>query len=151
MKPLLILVLVLLTQACASSLEGDVYSREEARQTMNIQWATVVSTKPVVIEGDRSNTGKLAGGLIGGAAGHGVTDSNTQALTTAVGAVVGAIAGQAVEERATRAQGMELTLKMDSTGETIVVIQEVQDVNDFVAGDRVKLVSGSGKLHATKE
>ena len=151
MKILMTTLFLLLLQACASSLEGDVYSRDEARQTMQVQWATVVSTKPVVIEGERSNTGKLAGGLIGGAAGHVVTDSNTQVLTTAVGAVAGAMVGQAAEERMTRAQGLELTIKMDNNGETIVIVQEVKSVSDFAAGDHVKLVSGGGKLHVTKE
>lgn len=149
MKYLLIVLALFTVAGCARSLEGDVYSREEAQRTMYVQWATVVSTKAVVIEGDRSNAGKVAGGLIGGAAGYGVTQSSTRAVTTAVGAVAGAVAGQAIEEKATRAQGLELTVKMDN-GETIIIVQEVKSVNDFVAGDRVKLVSGSGKLHATK-
>lgn len=149
MKYLICTIALFLIQACAPSLEGDVYSREEALRTLNVQWANVVSTKPVVIEGDRSNTGKMAGGLIGGAAGHGVTESSTRALTTAVGAVAGAMVGQIAEEKMSRAQGLEMTLKLDN-GETIIIIQEVDNVSDFVAGDRVQLVSGSGKLRVSK-
>lgn len=149
MKYFIIALSLLLAQGCAKSLEGDVYSRDEAQRTMNVQWATVVGAKPIVIEGDRSQTGQMAGGVIGGAAGYGVTDSSTRALTTAVGAVAGAIVGQMAEEKMTRAQGMELTLKLDN-GESIIIVQEVKEVTDFVAGDRVKLVSGSGKLHVTK-
>lgn len=149
MKYLMLTLSLLLIQGCAKSLEGDVYSRDEAQRTMNMQMATITATKPIVIEGDRSQTGKLAGGLIGGAAGYGVTESNTQALTTAIGTVAGAVVGQMAEEQLSRAQGLEITLKLDN-GEDIIIVQEVDDVGDFVAGDKVKLVSGSGKLHVTK-
>lgn len=149
MKYLIIALALGLTQGCAKSLEGDVYSRDEAQRTMHVQWATITETKPVVIEGDRSQKGQMAGGIIGGAAGYGVTDSNTRALTTAIGTVAGAIVGEMAEEKLTRAQGMEISLKLDN-GENIIIVQEVNDVSDFVAGDRVKLVSGSGKLHVTK-
>jgi len=149
MKYLIITLSLLLAQGCAKSLEGDVYSRDEAQRTLNVQWATITETKPVVIEGDRSQKGQMAGGIIGGAAGYGVTDSSTRALTTAIGAVAGAVVGQIAEEKMTRAQGLEITIKLDN-GESIIIVQEVKDVSDFVAGDRVKLVSGSGKLHVTK-
>jgi outer membrane lipoprotein SlyB len=142
-------VILVLLQACASSLEGDVYSRDEALRSMNFQWATIEAVKPVVIEGDRTNKGALAGGLIGGAAGHTVTNSSTQPLVTAVGAVAGAIAGQMAEEKMTRAQGAEISLKMDN-GEHIIIVQEVESVNEFGVGDRVKVVSGSGKLRVAK-
>lgn len=149
MKYPIIILTLLLAQGCAKSLEGDVYSRDEAQRTMNVQWATITETKPIVIEGDRSQKGQMAGGIIGGAAGYGVTDSNTRALTTAIGTVAGAIAGEMAEEQLTKAQGLEISIKLDN-GENIIIVQEVKDVGDFVAGDRVKLVSGSGKLHVTK-
>lgn len=149
MKYLIIVLSLLLAQGCAKSLEGDVYSRDEAQRTMNVQWATIIETKPIVIEGDRSQKGQMAGGIIGGAAGYGVTDSNTRALTTAIGTVAGAIVGEMAEEQLTNAQGLEITIKLDN-GENIIIVQEVENVNDFVAGDKVKLVSGSGKLHVTK-
>lgn len=141
-------ILVIL-QACASSLEGDVYSRNEAQSSMSFQWATIEAIKPVVIEGDRSNKGALAGGLIGGAAGHAATGSSTQPLVTAVGAVAGAIAGQAVEEKATRAQGAEISLKMDN-GEHIIIVQEVKNLGEFAVGERVRVIAGSGKLRVAK-
>lgn len=144
-----ILLAGLLLQGCAKSLQGDVYSRQEAQRTMNFQWATIDSTRPVIIEGDRTEKGTLAGGLIGGMAGNLANQGRGQGLATAVGAVAGAVAGQMTEEKMTRAQGLEITLKMDS-GENVVIVQEVKDVNEFVAGDRVKVISGSGKLRVAK-
>ena len=138
-----------LLHGCASSLEGDVYSRAEAQKTMNFKWGTVESTRPVVIEGDRSEKGQLAGAIIGGVAGHGATDSRTQGLATAVGAVAGAIAGTMAEEKMSRAQGLEITLKLDD-GQNLVIVQEVESVDEFVAGDRVKIISGQGKLRIAR-
>jgi outer membrane lipoprotein SlyB len=139
----------LLLQGCASSLEGDVYSREEAQKAMNFKWGVVETTRPVLIEGDRSAKGQMAGAVIGGAAGYGVTDSRAKALASAVGAVAGAVAGTMAEEKMTRAQGMEITLKLDD-GQHIVLVQEVENINEFVAGDRVKIISGQGKLRIAK-
>lgn len=143
------IAILMIVQACASSLEGDVYSRNEALSSMSFQWATIEAIKPVVIEGDRSNKGALAGGLIGGAAGHATTGSSTQPLATAVGAVAGAIVGQAAEEKLTRAQGAEITLKMDN-GQNIIIVQEVKSVDEFAVGERVRVIAGSGKLRVSK-
>jgi outer membrane lipoprotein SlyB len=135
----------MMIQGCSSSLKGDVYSRNEAQKTMNFHWGTIESTKPVVIQGDRSEKGLLAGGVIGGLAGSGVTNSSTQGLVTAVGVVAGAIAGQMAEEKMTRAQGLEITLKMDD-GQEMVIVQEVGKVDEFASGDRVKVISDDGKM-----
>jgi outer membrane lipoprotein SlyB len=139
----------LLLLGCASSLEGDVYARDDAQKAMNVRWATVESTRAVVIEGSRSAKGELAGAVIGGAAGYGVTDSRAKALTSAVGAVAGAMAGTAAEEKMTRAQGLEITLKFDD-GQHIVTVQEVETVNEFIAGDRVKVITGQGKVRVAR-
>jgi outer membrane lipoprotein SlyB len=141
----LLLLSLMMIQGCASSLKGDVYSRNEAQKTMNFRWGTIESTKPVVIQGDRSEKGLLAGGLIGGLAGSGVTNSSTQGLVTVVGAVAGAVAGQMAEEKMTRAQGLEITLKMDD-GQEIVIVQEVEKVDEFASGDHVKVISDDGKM-----
>jgi len=143
------LLAVLLAQGCASSLKGDVYSRDEAQKTMNFRWGTIESTRPVVIEGDQSGKGAVAGAVIGGIAGSGVTGSRTQGLITAVGAVAGAIAGTAAEKKMSQAQGLEITLKIDD-GSNVIIVQEVEKVDEFIAGDRVKVISGNGKLRVAK-
>jgi len=140
---------VLLMQGCANSLKGDVYSRDEAQKTMNFRWGTVESTRPVVIEGDQTGKGAVAGAVIGGIAGSGVTDSRTGGLITAVGAVAGALAGTAAEKKMSQVQGLEITLKLDD-GSNVIIVQEVEKVDEFVSGDRVKVISGNGKLRVAK-
>ena len=62
LSAVLLSALVLVT-GCSSSLKGDTYSRNEAQRAMTFEWATVESTRPVVIEGDRTEKGTLVGGV----------------------------------------------------------------------------------------
>jgi outer membrane lipoprotein SlyB len=98
----------------------------------------------VVLEGDRDFLGQGGGAVIGGMAGNTMGGGSGRGLTTAVGAVAGAVAGGMTQEKMTRAQGAEITVRMDS-GSTIAVVQEVEDIHEFVAGQRVRLTAGEGK------
>ncbi|HNL91776.1 MAG TPA: hypothetical protein PKH01_02640 [Pseudomonadales bacterium] len=129
---------------CADNLSGDTYSRDEARRTMAVQYGTVDSVRPVVIEGERSMLGQGGGAVIGGIAANTVTGGRGQALATAVGAVAGAVAGGMAQEKMTRAQGAEITVQLDN-GSGIAVVQEVQSLNEFVPGQRVRLTQADGK------
>ena len=42
---------------CVSGLQGSTYSRSEARQVQEVEFGTVLSTNPVVIEGKQSEQG----------------------------------------------------------------------------------------------
>jgi outer membrane lipoprotein SlyB len=145
MKRILCLLLTCLyLTACADKLSGDVYSRDEARTPLQVSYGTVESVRPVVLEGDRNFMGQGSGAVIGGMAGNTMGGGSGKGLTTAVGAVAGAVAGGMAQEKMTRAQGAEITVRMDN-GSTIAVVQEVEDVHEFVAGQRVRLTSGDGK------
>lgn len=130
---------------CANSgLTGDTYTQSDARQVQQVEYGSVLSVKPVVIEGDREGVaGSIGGTIIGGIAGNSVGDGNGQAIATAIGAVVGGIIGQQTEEKFTRKQGQEITIRMDN-GNTISVVQEVKDKQFFVANDRIKLLKLNG-------
>lgn len=125
---------------CVSGLQGSTYSRAEARQVQDVAFGTVLSTKPVVIEGNRSGAGQLPGAIIGGVAGSSVGDGKGQQIFTILGAVGGAILGQQIEENASRAQGLELTVQLDS-GRTLSIVQEVDSVDAFSKGQRVRVLT----------
>lgn len=126
---------------CADNLSGDVYTREEARQTMHVSYGNVQSVRPVVLEGERGFLGQTGGAVIGGYAAHTIGSGSGQDLATAVGAVAGAVAGSAVQEKATRAQGAEIIVRVDDNT-TMAIVQEVEDLNEFVAGQRVRIITG---------
>ena len=128
---------------CISGLEGSSYSRSEARQIQQVEFGAILSTKPVIIEGQRSDWGELSGVIIGGIAGSSVGEGKGQQIATTLGAIGGAVAASVVEEKATRVQGLELTVKMDS-GKILSIVQEVDEINQFQKGQRVRvLMQGS--------
>ena len=128
---------------CVSGLEGSSYSRSETRQVQQVEFGAILSTKPVIIEGQRTGWGELSGVIIGGIAGSSVGEGKGQEIATTLGAIGGAVVASVAEEKATRAQGLELTVKMDS-GKILSIVQEVDEINQFQKGQRVRvLMQGS--------
>ncbi len=152
-SPTSILGLCLLSVAltgCVSGLQGSTYSRAEARQVQEVAFGTVIGTQPVVIEGNRSGAGQLPGAIIGGVAGSSLGDGKGQQIFTVLGAVGGAILGQQIEEKATRAQGLELTIELDS-GRTLSIVQEVDSVDQFKEGQRVRVLTQGALARVSAE
>lgn len=135
---------------CVSGLQGSTYSRSEARQVQEVEFGTVLSTNPVVIEGKQSGAGQLPGAIIGGVAGSSVGEGKGQQIFTILGAVGGAVVGSMIEEQATRLQGLELTIKMDS-GKTLSIVQEVDNVNVFREGQRVRVLTQGALARVSPE
>jgi outer membrane lipoprotein SlyB len=126
---------------CAGSQSGSAYSRSQTRGEMNVRMGVVESVRQVTIEGTQSGTGTVAGGVIGGIAGSNVGQGKGSTVGSVLGAVLGGVAGQAIEEKATKKDGLEITIKLDS-GKIIAVTQEADD--QFRVGERVRILSGNG-------
>jgi len=135
---------------CASGLQGSTYSRSEARQVQEVESGTVLSTNPVVIEGKQSGAGQLPGTIIGGVAGSSVGEGKGQQIFTILGAVGGAVVGSMIEEQATQTQGLEITIKMDA-GKTLSIVQEVDNVNVFREGQRVRVLTQGALARVSPE
>lgn len=151
MKNLLVWVCLLVAvglAGCADQLTGDVYTREEARTPMRVRYGWVESVSPVVIQGDRGFIGEAGGAVIGGIAASTIGSGTGRSLASAVGAVTGAVVGGVVQEKATRAQGVVITVRVDG-GEIMAIVQEVEHINEFMPGQRVRINmgSGSGRSH----
>jgi outer membrane lipoprotein SlyB len=142
------LVITALLAGCASSKSGEVYSRDQARQSMTVQLGTVEFVKPVQVEGSKSGLGTAAGGIIGGVAGSTVGGGKGSTLAALGGAIGGAVVGNMAEEKLTKFDGLEITVKLDS-GEVIATVQE-DDVL-FAVGDRVRVLTArDGTLRVQK-
>ncbi|NLY42057.1 MAG: glycine zipper 2TM domain-containing protein [Desulfovibrionales bacterium] len=127
----------LLFTGCASSRSGQVYSRDQARQEMRVNYGVVLSVIPVQIEGTQSGVGAVAGGVTGGVLGSMVGGGKGRVLGAVVGALGGAAGGAVAEEAITKKDGLEITVQMDG-GEVLSVVQEA-DV-PFYQGERVRLL-----------
>ena len=144
----LVLLAALSLAGCASSKSGNVYSRDQARREMTVRLGVVESVREVSLEGTKSGVGTMAGAAVGGVAGSNIGQGKGQIVGAILGAVVGGIAGNAVEEGTTKKQAMEITVHLDS-GSTIAIVQE-GDPAEFRAGDRVRVLSGSGETRVTR-
>lgn len=131
---------VLALSGCPASLSGNVYSRNEARMTQDVEYGTVESVRNVLIEGTKSGVGTVAGAALGGIAGSTIGGGRGAAAAAIGGAVLGGLAGSAAEENATRQPGLEITVRLDS-GHTIAVTQAAD--TPFAPGDRVRVITAA--------
>ena len=138
---------ILVLAGCAGSQSGSAYSRSQTRGEMNVRMGVVEAVRQVTIEGTQSGVGAVAGGAVGGVAGSTVGKGKGSTIGSVVGAVIGGVAGQAIEERTTKKEGLEITVKLDS-GQLIAVTQEADE--QFQAGDRVRILSGSGVTRVSR-
>jgi outer membrane lipoprotein SlyB len=131
---------------CASRESGSVYGRHETGREQTVRLGTVESVRQVSIQGSRSAIGPLAGGVVGGIAGSTIGHGRGSAIGTVLGGVAGGVAGGAVEEGATRKNGVEITVKLDS-GELRAIVQEADE--EFKPGERVRLLNTGGVTRVT--
>ncbi len=146
---LLIVALAGITLAgCVSdnTLSGDVYSASEAKQIQTVSYGTLVSVRPVQIQGgDDSNViGAIGGAVLGGFLGNTVGGGAGRSLATAAGAVAGGVAGQGVQGSLNKSQGVELEIRKDD-GNTIMVVQK-QAASRYSVGQRVAMASNGSQV-----
>ncbi|EIC85527.1 glycine zipper 2TM domain-containing protein [Serratia sp. M24T3] len=129
------------------SLSGDVYSSSQAKQVQNVTYGTLVSVRPVQIQGDDGNNviGAIGGAVLGGFLGNTIGGGAGRSLATAGGAVAGGLAGNAVTNGLNKANGVELQIRKDD-GNTIQVVQKVDSKTRFYVGQRVSLASSGSNI-----
>jgi outer membrane lipoprotein SlyB len=124
---------------CANSQSGSSYSRSQTRGEMTVRMGVVESVRQVTIEGSNTPVGTVAGGVIGGIAGSNIGGGRGSTVGSVLGAVAGGVAGSALEERTTKKQGVEITVKLDG-GQYLAITQEADE--QFHPGERVRILSG---------
>lgn len=134
----------LLTAGCMSNLQGDTYSRDEARRIQTIRYAIVEDVRMVAIEGTQSGIGAGAGAVVGGVAGSSVGGGKGQTLATVAGALAGGLLGAAAEKSTTKTQGVEIVVKFEDNNQIISVVQGHDPAEVFNVGDRVRISNVSG-------
>ena len=140
-----ILAIAAALAGCATDLSGDVYSRSEARETHAVIYGTITETRPVIIDGTQTGVGSVIGTASGAVAGSGIGGDRESAIASILIGTAGGIIGNTVEEKMTRAQGLEMVLALDN-GRVLSLVQEVDSVDDFFVGQRIKLLdSGQNK------
>lgn len=142
------LVSVLILGGCAQGLGGGTYSRTEARRAMTVQFGTIESVRGVLLEGTKTPIGSVAGAAVGGIAGSTIGGGRGSAVAAVLGAVAGGVAGSAIEEGATRTQGLEITVRLDN-GQYLAVVQG-DEGEGFRAGERVRVLRDAGTTRVSR-
>jgi outer membrane lipoprotein SlyB len=143
-----IVLLAAAALAACSTTSPDVIQRGDAQRLSQVQDATVLSVRPVTVEGSQSGGGAAAGGVVGGVAGSSVGGHREGIAVGILGAVAGAVVGNAIERTGTREDAVEITLQMKN-GERRAIVQ-AKGNETLVAGDPVILVTTGGKTRVTK-
>lgn len=121
MKNLVFLLCIALATAagCVSQPNGSSYIQPEAGWVETVQHGTIVSLRPVRIQGSRSCAGEAAGAVASGIAASGVNSGRTGLVESVIG------------------------IKMDD-GHQISVVQALDLNEQFKVGEKVRvLYSGS--------
>lgn len=147
MKKFLILTMVAALAACATS-SPDVIQRGDAQRLSQVQDATVLTIRPVTVDGSQTGMGAAAGGVVGGIAGASVGGQREAAIVGVLAAVAGAVAGNAIERMGTRDDAVEILLQLKN-GERRAIVQ-AKGTETLLPGDPVILVSTGGKVRVTK-
>ncbi|ALT78254.1 glycine zipper 2TM domain-containing protein [Paucibacter sp. KCTC 42545] len=141
------LVALAALSACSTT-SPDVISRDQAQRMSQIQDATVLSVRPVTVDGSQSGIGAVAGGVVGGVAGSSVGGSREGAIVGVLGAVAGAVVGNAVERAGTREEAVEVIVQLRN-GERRSVVQ-AKGQETLAPGEAVILVTTGGKTRVSR-
>jgi outer membrane lipoprotein SlyB len=139
---------LLATLMGCSTTSPDVIQRGDANRMATVLDATVLSTRPVVVDGQQSGLGGSAGGVVGGIAGSTVGSGRESTAVAVLGAVAGAVVGNAIERMATRETAVEVLVQLRS-GERRAIVQAKGEEN-LQPGDAVIIVTTGGKVRVTK-
>ncbi|HSI51640.1 MAG TPA: glycine zipper 2TM domain-containing protein [Ideonella sp.] len=134
--------------AGCSTTSPDVIDPRDTQRLANVQDATVLSVRPVTVDGSQSGLGAATGGVVGGVAGSSVGGSREQVVVGVIGAVAGAVIGNTIERTATRENAVELLLQLKN-GERRAVVQAVGS-EKLAPGDPVILVVTGGKVRVMR-
>ncbi|WP_298829053.1 glycine zipper 2TM domain-containing protein [uncultured Piscinibacter sp.] len=147
MKKILLAVAVASLAACSTT-SPDVIQRGDAQRMSQVQDATVLSVRPVTVEGNQSGIGATAGGVAGAVAGSSVGGHREAVVVGVLGAVAGAVVGNAVERASTREEAVEILLQLRN-GERRAIVQ-AKGNETLNPGDAVILVTTGGKTRVTR-
>jgi outer membrane lipoprotein SlyB len=148
MKAAAAALLALGVLAGCTTTSPDVISRGDANRMSSVIDATVLSTRPVKVEGSQSGGGAAAGGVVGGIAGGSVGGRRESVAVGVLGAVAGAVIGNAIERGATQETALEIMVQLRN-GERRAIVQ-AKGTEELKAGDPVIIVTTGGKVRVTR-
>jgi outer membrane lipoprotein SlyB len=134
--------------AACQTAHPDAVSRSDVQRMSSVQDATVLSIRPVTLQGGDTGVGTVGGAVIGGIAGSNVGGPRTSGIVGILGAITGGLIGNAVERDATQQQAIEILVQLKN-GDRRAVIQGVGS-ETFAAGDPVILITTGSRTRVMR-
>ena len=129
-----------LLAACSTHQSASTYTTVNAQQKLKVSYALITGLREVKLENAPSGAGGLAGAGIGGVLGSGLGEGRSGIIGTITGAVIGGITGVVADEAAHHRDGLEITYRMEKTGEEFVTAQARKGSESLKVGQRVRIV-----------
>lgn len=142
------LATIVVLTGCVVTPGPDVVHPYHTQRAARVHEATILSMRPVTVQGYQSGAGALTGAVAGGIAGSSVGGYREGAVLGVVGAVAGAVIGDAIERDATRTQAWEIIVQLRN-GEQRAIVQG-RGTEPLSPGDRVLLVNTDGRVRVTR-
>ena len=137
---LALVALALLAAGCAAPRNSDTYYGGQALRAQSVDLGVIESLRPVQIQQGQTGVGTVGGAALGGIAGSTLGGgSRANAAGAIAGAIIGGMVGSAIERDATKANGVEITVRLDS-GKMIAIAQQGTG-DEYRPGDRVRVLS----------
>lgn len=141
-------VAALTAMAGCTTTSPDVVQRGDAQRMSTVLDGTVLSVRPVTVDGTQSGVGAAAGGVVGAIAGSSVGGRREGAVIGVLGAVLGGVVGNAAERMTTKEEAVEILVQLRS-GERRAIVQATGG-ETLQPGDAVVIVSTGGKVRVTR-
>ena len=132
---------------CAPIRSGDTYYYGQTMRAQSVELGIVEGLRPVRIEGPNTGVGTVGGAALGGIAGAQIGQGSGSVAGAIGGAILGGVLGNAIERDASKREGVEVTVRLDS-GRTIAIVQG--GTEDLRPGDRVRVVSDGYMTRVTR-
>lgn len=142
------LLATLALSACEAPTSGSTFSPAQAQEVFVVELGVVETVRPITIQPGPTGIGAITGAALGGIAAGSNIGRGTGAVAAGIGgAVLAGAAGNAVEQRITQRQALEIVVRLDS-GQLISVVQDADQ--QFVPGDRVRVLVGNNSVRVTR-
>lgn len=100
---------------------------------------TVTNIKTIIVKGEASGVGLVAGGVLGGVLGHQIGNGRGKDAATVVGAAGGAYAGHQTEKNMKKKNQYQVVVKLETgTSRTFTY----NNATSYRVGDKIKVEGG---------
>ncbi|OYT87213.1 MAG: hypothetical protein CFE46_13495 [Burkholderiales bacterium PBB6] len=148
MKRLALSLAIIASLAACSTTSPDVVQRGDAQRMSTVQDGTVLTVRPVTVDGSQSGVGGVTGGVVGAVAGASVGGHRESVAVGVLGAVAGAVIGNAIERNATREEAIEVLVQLKNGDRRAIVQAKGSEVLN--PGDAVIIVTTGNKVRVTR-